>query len=86
MRSPQGEHNPAGSEGMPEAKSYLSHHLTQNCAANGLELHKLAFADELCAIGDTFLHKVVPQEKFCTNSCIFLYKVAFESDLHNLPD
>ena len=102
MRSPQGEHNPAGTKGMAEAKSRgeregnaqpagraqsrLSHHLTQNRAANGLELHKLVFADELCAINDTFLHKVVPQEKFCTNSGIFLYKVALELDLHNLPD
>ena len=67
-------------------RSPPSLHLSQNCAANGLELHKLVFADELCAIGDTFLHKVVPPEKFCTNSGIFLYKVAFESDLHNLPD
>ncbi len=41
-------------------RSPPSLHLSQNCAANGLELHKLAFIDELCAINDISLHKVVP--------------------------
>ena len=67
---------------MQEAKSRLSHHLTQNCAANGLELHKVAFTDELCAIDDTFLHKVVQCAELVRKRGELFIFVVWEINLH----